>query len=84
MSEFESHGIRAGNTFREWGSKRGLTSANEETRRQVARKVGIVPHQKRGLAAAIDDTRSRVARAGGKARAEDKESLREAEKEQKQ
>ena len=33
-------------------ARRGLASANEETRQRVARKGGIAPHQKRGLAAA--------------------------------
>ncbi|MDQ3909741.1 MAG: hypothetical protein M3232_04985, partial [Thermoproteota archaeon] len=49
-------------------ARRGLASANEETRQRVARKGGIAPHQKRGLAAANSDTRLRVAKAGGEAR----------------
>src|SRR5215212_2863150 len=58
--------------------KRGLGSANEETRLRVARKGGISPHHVRGLAAANPETRSRVAKAGGDARAQDKDGLREA------
>jgi general stress protein YciG len=61
-------------------SKRGLASASEETRKQVARKGGVAPHQKRGLAAANEETRARVAKAGGEARANDREGLREAGK----
>lgn len=60
------------------GARRGLASANEETRQRVARKGGIAPHQKRGLAAANSDTRLRVAKAGGEARANDREGLSEA------
>src|SRR5437588_8099243 len=56
-------------------ARRGLASANEETRQRVARKGGIAPHQKRGLAAANPETRMRVAKAGGDARALDKEGL---------
>ena len=56
-------------------ARRGLASANEETRQRVARKGGIAPHQKRGLAAANPETRSRVAKAGGEARAQDREGL---------
>ena len=59
-------------------ARRGLASANEETRQRVARKGGIAPHQKRGLAAANSETRLRVAKAGGEARANDKEGLSEA------
>ena len=59
-------------------AKRGLASANEETRLRVARKGGISPHHIRGLAAANPQTRSRVAKAGGEARAQDKEGLSEA------
>ena len=59
-------------------ARRGLASANEETRQRVARKGGIAPHQKRGLAAANSDTRLRVAKAGGEARANDREGLSEA------
>jgi len=56
-------------------ARRGLASANEETRQRVARKGGVAPHQKRGLAAAKPETRMRVAKAGGEARAQDKEGL---------
>jgi general stress protein YciG len=56
-------------------ARRGLASANEETRQRVARKGGIAPHQKRGLAAANPETRNRVAKAGGEARAQDREGL---------
>jgi general stress protein YciG len=56
-------------------SRRGLASANEETRQRVARKGGIAPHMKRGLAAANPETRNRVAKAGGEARAQDREGL---------
>src|ERR671911_772734 len=59
-------------------ARRGLASANEETRQRVARKGGIAPHQKRGVAAANSETRLRVAKAGGEARANDKEGLSEA------
>jgi uncharacterized protein len=59
-------------------ARRGLASANEETRQRVARKGGIAPHQKRGLAAATTDTRMRVAKAGGEARAQDREGLSQA------
>jgi uncharacterized protein len=59
-------------------ARRGLASANEETRQRVARKGGVAPHQKRGLAAANSDTRLRVAKAGGEARANDREGLSEA------
>jgi general stress protein YciG len=56
-------------------ARRGLASANEETRQRVARKGGVAPHQKRGLAAANPETRNRVAKAGGEARAQDREGL---------
>jgi general stress protein YciG len=59
-------------------ARRGLASANEETRQRVARKGGIAPHQKRGLAAATTETRMRVAKAGGEARAQDREGLSQA------
>jgi len=59
-------------------ARRGLASANEETRQRVARKGGVAPHQKRGLAAANSETRLRVAKAGGEARANDREGLSEA------
>src|SRR5215218_5662332 len=59
-------------------ARRGLASANEETRQRVARKGGIAPHQKRGLAAATTDTRMRVAKAGGEARGQDREGLSQA------
>src|SRR4051812_38290737 len=59
-------------------ARRGLASANEETRQRVARKGGIAPHQKRGLAAANSETRMRVAKAGGEARALDRDGLSEA------
>ncbi|HKZ62006.1 MAG TPA: hypothetical protein VJZ68_06290 [Nitrososphaera sp.] len=59
-------------------ARRGLASASEETRKRVARKGGIAPHQKRGLAAASPETRMRVATAGGEARAQDREGLSDA------
>ena len=59
-------------------ARRGLASANEETRQRVARKGGIAAHQKRGLAAANPETRMRVAKAGSEARALDREGLSEA------
>jgi uncharacterized protein len=59
-------------------ARRGLASANEETRQRVARKGGIAPHQRRGLAAATTETRMRVAKAGGEARAQDREGLSQA------
>ncbi len=45
---------------------RGLASADEETRKRVAKKGGEAPHDKRGLQAADEKTRERVAREGGK------------------
>ncbi|MDQ3836122.1 MAG: general stress protein [Thermoproteota archaeon] len=45
---------------------RGLASADEETRKRVAREGGKAPHEERGLQAADEDTRERVAREGGK------------------
>ena len=56
-------------------AKRGLASANEETRERVARGGGVAPHNIRGLAAANIETRLRVARAGGEARSHDRVSL---------
>ena len=46
---------------------RGLASADEETRKRVAKKGGEAPHDERGLQAADEETRERVAREGGKA-----------------
>lgn len=60
--------------------RRGLASADEETRQRVAKKGGIAPHQKRGLAAANAETRSRVAKKGGDARVLDREGLSQAGK----
>lgn len=48
-------------------SNRGLASADERTRREVAQKGGQASHQKRGLQAADEQTRRRVAEAGGHA-----------------
>jgi general stress protein YciG len=45
--------------------KRGLASADKETREEVARKGGEAPHEKRGLQAADEETREEVARKGG-------------------
>jgi hypothetical protein len=47
--------------------KRGLASADEETRERVASEGGKAPHEKRGLEAADEETRERVASEGGKA-----------------
>ena len=47
--------------------KRGLASADEETRERVARAGGEAPHDERGLQAADEKTKERVAREGGKA-----------------
>lgn len=47
--------------------KRGLASADEQTREEVARKGGEAPHEKRGLEAADKETREEVARKGGEA-----------------
>ncbi len=52
---------------REEKPRRGLASADKETRTRVARAGGRAPHAERGLEAATKETRSRVARAGGKA-----------------
>ena len=46
---------------------RGLASADERTRKRVARECGGAPHDERGLEAADEETRKRVAREGGKA-----------------
>ncbi|MBA3978126.1 MAG: hypothetical protein H0X50_08065 [Nitrosopumilus sp.] len=46
---------------------RGLASADEETRKRVAKKGGEAPHDERGLQAADEETRKRVASEGGKA-----------------
>ncbi|EKE18823.1 MAG: hypothetical protein ACD_9C00221G0004 [uncultured bacterium] len=48
-------------------SNRGLASADERTRREVASKGGSAPHQKRGLQAADEQTKKRVSQAGGQA-----------------
>lgn len=48
-------------------SKRGLASADEETRKRVGQKGGRAKHKLRGLQAASAETRQRVARMGGKA-----------------
>lgn len=48
-------------------SKRGLASADIQTRREVGRLGGEAKHVKRGLQAASQATRTRVARMGGKA-----------------
>lgn len=49
------------------GTGRGLASADEATRKRVARTGGLAPHTERGLQAASRETRRRVARAGGRA-----------------
>ena len=46
--------------------KRGLASADEETKEEVARKGGQAPHEKRGLQAAAGETKE-VTRKGGQA-----------------
>jgi hypothetical protein len=51
-------------------SNRGLASADEQTRKEVAKKGGEAPHEERGLQAADEGTKERVAREGGKASAE--------------
>lgn len=48
--------------------KRGLYSADEETRKRVASLGGRAYHFLRGLQAAGPETRERVARAGGRSR----------------
>lgn len=48
-------------------SKRGLASANAETRKLVGQKGGKAPHKLRGLQAASPETRKRVAAMGGRA-----------------
>jgi hypothetical protein len=48
-------------------SKRGLASADEETKERVARVGGEAPHDERGLQVADEKTKERVAREGGKA-----------------
>jgi general stress protein YciG len=45
--------------------KRGLASADEETRERVAKEGGKAPHEKRGLQAVDEETREEVARKGG-------------------
>ncbi|AIF84190.1 hypothetical protein NTE_02136 [Candidatus Nitrososphaera evergladensis SR1] len=52
---------------RDRGSKRGLASADAQTRKRVARAGGEAPHEERGLQAADEQTRERVAREGGQA-----------------
>jgi len=47
--------------------KRGLASADKETRERVASEGGKAPHEKRGLEATDEETRERVASEGGKA-----------------
>ena len=44
---------------------RGLASADEETRKKVAKAGGEAPHDERGLQAADEETKERVARKGG-------------------
>jgi hypothetical protein len=48
-------------------NKRGLASADEETKERVAREGGKAKHDERGLQAADEETKERVAREGGKA-----------------
>ena len=47
--------------------KRGLASADEETKERVASEGGKAPHEKRGLQAADEETKQRVASEGEKA-----------------
>jgi len=47
--------------------KRGLASADEETRERVAQQGGKAQHRERGLQAADEQTREDVARKGGEA-----------------
>lgn len=47
--------------------KRGLASADKETRQRVGQKGGRAQHKLRGLQAASPETRKRVAQMGGKA-----------------
>lgn len=47
--------------------KRGLASADENTREKVAHMGGKAPHSKRGLQAADKETRENVAKKGGEA-----------------
>lgn len=56
-----------GMTEEKKGVKRGLASADEATRKRVAKIGGTAPHTERGLQAASRETRRRVARAGGRA-----------------
>jgi hypothetical protein len=46
--------------------KRGLTSADEETKERVARAWGEAPHEERGLQAADEETKERVVHEGTK------------------
>jgi general stress protein YciG len=56
-------------------SNRGLASADEQTRQDVASKGGRADHPDgRGLQNADDETRQRVAREGGLARGDDQDS----------
>ncbi len=55
---------------KESNNKRGLASANDDTRARVARAGGEAPHEKRGLQAASIEKRREVARKGGLARGE--------------
>lgn len=48
-------------------SKRGLASADSETRQRVGQKGGMAYHKVRGLQAASSETRKRVAQLGGRA-----------------
>jgi hypothetical protein len=47
-------------------SKRGLASADKQTRERVAQLGGKAPHNKRGLQAADQKTRVMVAQMGGR------------------
>lgn len=49
-------------------SKRGLASADKETRERVASEGGSAPHEERGLQAADEQTRKEVARKGGESK----------------
>jgi hypothetical protein len=60
-------------------SKRGLSSASDETRERVARAGGEAPHEKRGLQTASLETRHSVAKKGGLARGEQRRRARQQE-----
>ncbi len=57
-------------------NKRGLASADQDTRERVAKAGGVAIHLKRGLQASNDETRSAVARKGGLARGEQRRRIK--------